>query len=370
MSALPRIEEFNKVAESTGGFFSAPPVSSNGSSSYTTVSRMTTDSSSAAAKIESAPIAIACNEIASESEAPDLLADIRARIAKTMMKLSPTCDADDLTHRIVREDVKGVEGAYILHNVLNSREYSELSLLTETLVAANTWDDSTTTGTSRRAGAFHTPCMVEQGTLNSICHRLRESLPSKAGPRHSAVLEAPDSELSPFLRCYSYGPGEYSGLHYDKSQTKHDESGFQRSFTGYSVLIYLKGSGAGCLGGRTIFYPLANLKRTSSGKGVLGGQGVVVAAASAVDEEGLGAPVGIDPKEGDVLVFPHGRHGGCWPDPLHEGENVVSGRKTLIRTDIVYVNPTRAATASKKFQRKEKEKASAYELMISRGEIS
>ena len=307
---------------------------------------------------------IACDIAASKD--PDPLAAIRTRIASFFTNLAPTCDEDDSTHRIVREDVEGVDGAYILHNVLSSHEYNELALSTEELVLTNVWDN----GTSRRAGAFHTPCMVEPRALNSICYRLREHLPSKPGPQHSATLEAPGAELSPFLRCYSYGPEEYSGLHYDKSQTKHDEIGYQTSFTGFSVLIYLKGSDSGCVGGRTLFYPKANLKRTSSGKGVLGGRGVLV---SADDSEGLGSPIGIDPKEGDVLIFPHGRHGGCYPDPLHEGEHVVSGRKTIIRTDIVYVNPARAT--SNKVLRKNRttandKKASAYELMISRSEIS
>ena len=30
------------------------------------------------------------------------------------------------------------------------------------------------------------------------------------------------------------------------------------------------------------------------------------------------------PRCGDALVFPHGRHRGCHPDPLHEGSEVLA----------------------------------------------
>ena len=46
--------------------------------------------------------------------------------------------------------------------------------------------------------------------------------------------------------------------------------------------------------------------------------------------------VSVTPKQGGVLIFPHGRHKGCYPDPLHEGSTILSGRKTIIRTDIIY----------------------------------
>ena len=35
-------------------------------------------------------------------------------------------------------------------------------------------------------------------------------------------------------------------------------------------------------------------------------------------------------------MFPHGKHPGWHPDPLHEGSLVRTGYKTIIRSDVVY----------------------------------
>jgi hypothetical protein len=51
--------------------------------------------------------------------------------------------------------------------------------------------------------------------------------------------------------------------------------------------------------------------------------------------------VPVVPMIGDCLVFPHGRQHGCHPDPLHEGSVVIRGRKTIIRSDIMFDNDTR-----------------------------
>ena len=44
----------------------------------------------------------------------------------------------------------------------------------------------------------------------------------------------------------------------------------------------------------------------------------------------------VAPRCGDVLVFPHGNHPGCHPNPLPGGPPVISGEKLLIRTDLVH----------------------------------
>lgn len=45
----------------------------------------------------------------------------------------------------------------------------------------------------------------------------------------------------------------------------------------------------------------------------------------------------VKPREGSVLVFPHGKGEGLLPDPLHEGSPVRSGCKMIIRTDLMFV---------------------------------
>ena len=47
----------------------------------------------------------------------------------------------------------------------------------------------------------------------------------------------------------------------------------------------------------------------------------------------------VEPRRGDILVFPHGKFPGCHPDPLHEGSRITRGEKLLIRTDVVFAAP-------------------------------
>lgn len=60
---------------------------------------------------------------------------------------------------------------------------------------------------------------------------------------------------------------------------------------------------------------------------------------------------------GDVLIFPHGRQAGCHPDPFHAGSMVETGRKTIIRTDVMYhISEATRAYREKKAQAKAKAK--------------
>lgn len=60
------------------------------------------------------------------------------------------------------------------------------------------------------------------------------------------------------------------------------------------------------------------------------------------------------PKCGDVLIFPHGNMNGCYPNPLHEGSEVVKGEKCLIRTDLTYLAaPPKNGRKKKKSEKKD-----------------
>lgn len=280
-----------------------------------------------------------------ESEVP-IMEQYRHDLARACQALSSSYDPS-----IRREEVAGVPGAFVLKSFLSHAECVTLSACAESLVAADPTRDEGR-AMSRRKGAHHTPCVVKAGVLNSLCARMRPHLPTHAGPTHAAKLcdEGMCEEISSFLRCYSYQPGNFSGLHFDKSLTEHSKDGFQLKLTSYSVLFYLRGKPE-CKGGCTVFYPDAQLPRTKSGKSVVMDQDY--------SADVLGVPVKVDCNEGDVLIFPHGRHTGCFPDPLHEGAVVESGIKTLIRTDIVYCNPPRGSMAKqgkpgKKAERQER----------------
>lgn len=250
---------------------------------------------------------------------------IRSKLSTALSEISVDKREIEVTH------IKEVEGAFILRKFLTPEEVGILQICAENLVAADPTRDEGR-ALSRRQSAHHTPCIVNAEVMRPLCNRIREYLPIHAGPAHLATLEEPGLELSNFLRCYSYSPMGYSGLHFDKSLTEHDKHMRMLKLTAYSVLFYLRGK-PDCEGGRTLFYPHHTLPSTRSGKGVV------------IDPDdpraNLGEGFGVDPHAGDVLIFPHGRHLGCYPDPLHEGEIVESGRKTLIRTDLCYLNPVK-----------------------------
>jgi predicted 2-oxoglutarate/Fe(II)-dependent dioxygenase YbiX len=90
------------------------------------------------------------------------------------------------------------------------------------------------------------------------------------------------------LRCYKYSPGQFFAPHGDGAFARHED---ERSF--YTYLIYLNGD---CEGGETRFC-------TEPEKS-------------------------IQPHPGRALLFQH-------PIP-HEGAEVISGRKYVVRTDLMY----------------------------------
>ena len=95
------------------------------------------------------------------------------------------------------------------------------------------------------------------------------------------------------------------------------------NFTAYSVIIYLNDDFVG--GCTTFFEDDERIVRTKSGlkKGCI------------LDDDILRTEV--NPEEGSVLVFPHGRHQGCFSDPLHEGEDLRGSKRRAGNAIISYV---------------------------------
>lgn len=246
----------------------------------------------------------------------------------------------------------------------------------------------------RRDSQLHTPVKVDASSMTYLCGLLRAYLPSRAGPDNDSNLEAEGRELSTFLRLYDYQEGDASSPHFDKAYTQNGLSGGIETFSAYSVLLYLND---GFVGGNTRFFPAASdtthvkgrpnsrkydggpvgdevvLKRSRAGNTLRyfgtrkpddddKGEDSTILSSSETTTTMLATTASDDTStengdhkaetevdasfqqgcvdvvicRGDVLIFPHGRQAGCHPDPFHAGSMVEAGRKTIIRTDVVF----------------------------------
>ena len=119
------------------------------------------------------------------------------------------------------------------------------------------------------------------------------------------------------------------------------------SFTSYSLLLYLSDEHEG---GETTFFAPDDAVRMSRRK----------LTPSMEDLELLTPVARVRGHAGDVLIFPHGAHAGCHPNPLHEGSTVDAGEKVIIRTDVVFSCP------SQKLPKRERN--SSYNNTTARGD--
>jgi len=108
--------------------------------------------------------------------------------------------------------------------------------------------------------------------------------------------------LNPNIRVYRYRAGQFFDQHYDESNKVISPGGVAGKTT-WTLLIYL----TACEGGETAFYPEAPSKRDKQPD-----------------------PVLVDPQAGSALFHRH------FPDCLlHEGKEVLSGEKWVLRSDLV-----------------------------------
>eukprot|EP00971_Amphidinium_carterae_P098512 1948197-Amphidinium_carterae.1 len=99
--------------------------------------------------------------------------------------------------------------------------------------------------------------------IGILCERLRPFLPATAGPRSRASLEHPGNEISPFLRCYWYLPGDCSKPHYDKQWCQYSSTGDLLTFSAYSLLLYVTDNADG--GSTTFFEHDSSIRMSCSG---------------------------------------------------------------------------------------------------------
>ncbi len=151
--------------------------------------------------------------------------------------------------------------------------------------------------------------------------------------------------LNARLRCYRYTPGQAFSPHYDAAQAStvvgttptgepwvtEDES----QLSWYTLLIYLN-DGRGSLPAK----PARGAAEAA--EGFTGGATSLMSGAAdgrPCDKAGergeARESVRVVPKAGAALVFPHGEH-PC--SVLHAGDEVVSGTKYVIRTDVLFAH--------------------------------
>ncbi|MCJ1397254.1 hypothetical protein MMC11_000446 [Xylographa trunciseda] len=119
--------------------------------------------------------------------------------------------------------------------------------------------------------------------------------------------------LNPRIRIYRYTKGQYFDQHYDESNSLRlltEPPTLAR--TTWTLLIYLTGSGTGCVGGETVFYPACGTASNSTS--------LSTEAAK---------PIIIELETGMALLHKHGND--CL---LHEGRKVTEGEKWVIRSDL------------------------------------
>jgi len=126
---------------------------------------------------------------------------------------------------------------------------------------------------------------------------------------YPASMKRPDSNaraahsLNSNIRLYKYTPSQHFNPHYDDS-TRDAKTGAVSEWT---LLIYLTGVEDGVQGGETVFYPNSKAKAS----------------------EALVVPL----TRGTALLHRHGNE--CL---LHEGSQVRSGTKYVLRSDIMFMN--------------------------------
>jgi len=118
--------------------------------------------------------------------------------------------------------------------------------------------------------------------------------------------------LNPNIRIYRYSKGQLFDQHYDESNNisfpSTDGEKEVPSKTTWTLLLYLTSSATGCIGGETVFYPEVLSKKSKAPPP---------------------SPIVVSLETGMALLHRHGKD--CM---LHEGREVTSGEKWVIRSDL------------------------------------
>ena len=231
---------------------------------------------------------------------------------------------------IRREDINGVDGAYLVHNVLSDVECARIVKLIDMMGfehARITTGEGMVVDRRIRSNArliLQTPMMqrlrepsssaadadasydpVNYDYLEAMYARIEEHMPRECAAR-PVVQRTSDGDAIPLwvpvglnerLRFYRYEGGEVFNRHYDGCFPRDD--GGEMSI--YTLIVYLSDA---FVGGETTFF-VGRGQRTE---------------------------VAVTPTRGSALIFPHGSHPAS---PLHEGSVVAEGLKYVLRSDVM-----------------------------------
>eukprot|EP01117_Protostelium_nocturnum_P010113 TRINITY_DN3606_c0_g1_i1.p2 TRINITY_DN3606_c0_g1~~TRINITY_DN3606_c0_g1_i1.p2 ORF type:complete len:280 (+),score=63.28 TRINITY_DN3606_c0_g1_i1:70-909(+) len=210
---------------------------------------------------------------------------------KCPIKLDPSPSPSSL----LREDLKGVPGAYLIRNVLSASECQQLIEFSESLgyseAKVSTYGGQVTMKDVRDNKRL--VYVAPQELWNTIYERVWHLFPQMEDRREDAYKL---SGLNERFRFYCYEPGQRFQPHFDGAY------GSKEHHSLYTIIIYLN---EGFEGGHTTFYDLENIKKR----------------------------IKVNPRMGTALVFPHGNH----PlSPYHEGSACSNGVKYALRSDVMY----------------------------------
>jgi len=189
------------------------------------------------------------------------------------------------------ENVAGVPGAILIHNVLTPEECQSFIDVSEKMGYGDA-PVSTSYGMVLMQEIRDNMRVIwdtNQATIQPIYNRVKEFLPPTLN-NGTWLLHS----LNERLRFYRYDPKQIFKKHYDGYYPRNYE---EKSFM--SFIVYLND---GLEGGHTTFYMKDEI-------------------------------IKVTPKLGTALVFMHGRSS---LSPLHEGSPTTKGRKYVLRSDVMY----------------------------------
>jgi predicted 2-oxoglutarate/Fe(II)-dependent dioxygenase YbiX len=190
----------------------------------------------------------------------------------------------------MRKELLDGDQVFVIHDFLSPAECDEFVRFTERLGYADA-PITTAAGPVMAKGIRNNERVMvdDMSWATTLWDRARPFVPSP-------YLSRPAVGLNERFRFYRYDPGQTFRPHYDGYFARNDERS-QLTF-----MVYLNG---GCEGGETILY---------------------------IQDDGLtlpdGAELRVTPEPGKALIFHH--------TLLHEGAPVTTGRKYVMRTDVMY----------------------------------
>ena len=222
---------------------------------------------------------------------------------ESTFKISLNRGSHNSQEMLQREDVRDVEGCFLLHNVVDAADCDAFIRQAEAagFSAASLNAPPGQTYNARVRNNERARWEMNTTTLGELTAKLAADIPSQIQDDDGVIWTLVG--LDPAFRCYRYDVGQRFQKHYDSSVVK--TVGEEQSFL--TLIIYLNDD---FQGGETTFF--------------VGGWKAV--------RSGQAAEVTVRPRRGSALVFYHaGRR-----SPLHEGSELISGRKYALRTDVIY----------------------------------